>query len=116
MIALQRSFVNFSNQTEAKLALLRDVLRRVQAGEDVDVEAELGTGDATREKEWEEGSCFEAQAPSQFDGHSTNHVLRSVMRELEEEDRQIQSWNQRRRAREAAAREAAASNDPKAKM
>jgi len=84
MIALERSYTNFSNETNAKLSLLRDVLRRVQAGEDVDVEKEMGTGDEVKEKEWEE-----------------------VMRELAKEDAMIQSRNQRRRAREAAKREAA---------
>lgn len=83
MIALERSYTNFSNETNAKLSLLRDVLRRVQAGENVDVEKELGTGDEVKEKEWEE-----------------------VMRELAKEDEMIQSRNQRRRAREAAKREA----------
>lgn len=84
MIALERSYTNFSNETNAKLSLLRDVLRRVQAGEDVDVEKEMGTGDEVKEKEWEE-----------------------VMRELAKEDAMIQSRNQRRRAKEAAKREAA---------
>jgi hypothetical protein len=55
-IALQRSYTSFSNQTEARLSLLRDVLRRVQAGEDVDVETALGTGNEVKEKEWEEGT------------------------------------------------------------
>lgn len=57
-IALQRSYTSFSNQTEARLSLLRDVLRRVQAGEDIDVEAALGTGNEVKEKEWEEGTSF----------------------------------------------------------
>ena len=30
------------------------MIDRLQKGEDVDVEAELGTGDETREREWEE--------------------------------------------------------------
>lgn len=55
LIALQRDYVHFSNQTEAKLSLLREVVKKVQAGEDVDVEAMLGTGNKVKEKEWEEG-------------------------------------------------------------
>lgn len=54
-ISLQRHFDQFSNHTEAKLSLLREVVYRVKNGEDVDVEGLLGTGDAKREKEWEEG-------------------------------------------------------------
>lgn len=75
MIALQRSFINFSNQTEARLALLRDVLRRVQAGEDVDVEAELGTGNAAREQEWEEGASSNFDAKSQSWDPCTDRII-----------------------------------------
>lgn len=55
MISLQRSFDLFSNQTEAKLSTLREVVNRIRAGEEVDVEGMLGTGDATKEREWEDG-------------------------------------------------------------
>lgn len=58
IIALHRSYDNFSNQTEAKLALLREVVRRVQAGEEFDVKAALGTGNKAKEKEWEQGRNF----------------------------------------------------------
>lgn len=63
LITLHKGFERFTHETEQRLALLRDVVRRVKNGEDVDVEKELGTGDAQREKEWDE-----------------------VMRELESED------------------------------
>ena len=78
-IALKISYDKFSQETDAKLALLREVLRRYQAGEDVDVEAMLGTGNEPKEKEWEK-----------------------AMREIEEEELQIISRNQKRRARQAA--------------
>ena len=35
--------------------MLQEVLRKVQAGEDVDVEKMLGTGDPLAEQEWEDG-------------------------------------------------------------
>ena len=54
LITLKRSFDQFTYDTEQKLALLRNVVRRVKAGEDVDVEKELGTGDPESEKEWED--------------------------------------------------------------
>jgi hypothetical protein len=34
--------------------LLHEVIKRVQAGEDVDIRKELGTGDPVKEKEWED--------------------------------------------------------------
>jgi hypothetical protein len=53
ILALRREMLNFSRKTEAKLTVLRDVLKRVKNGEDVDVEKLLGTGDAEQEAEWE---------------------------------------------------------------
>ena len=44
-----------SRKAEAKMNLLHEVIKRVQAGEDVDVRRELGTGDPAEEKEWEDG-------------------------------------------------------------
>lgn len=54
MIALKNSRRNYSRKAEAKIALLREVIERMQKGEDVDVKAMLGTGDPRHEKEWEE--------------------------------------------------------------
>lgn len=79
LITLRKGFEQFTHDTEQKLALLRDVVRRVKAGEDVDVERELGTGDSGREKEWEE-----------------------VMRELESEDELFKERSRERRKRERA--------------
>jgi uncharacterized NAD-dependent epimerase/dehydratase family protein len=42
-------------RAEAKIGVLREVIERVQRGEDVSVEAALGTGDAADEREWAEG-------------------------------------------------------------
>lgn len=55
MIALRNSFAAFSRRADAKISLLKEVIERIQQGEEVDVEGLLGTGDAKREKEWEEG-------------------------------------------------------------
>ena len=54
-IALKNSMKAESRKAEAKLGLLRDILERVQRGEDVDVERELGTGDPKAEEEWWDG-------------------------------------------------------------
>ncbi len=55
MIALRNDFAAFSRRADAKIGLLREIVERVQKGEEVDVEGLLGTGDPEREKEWEEG-------------------------------------------------------------
>ena len=55
MIALRNNFAAFSRRADAKIGLLREIIERVQRGEEVDVEGLLGTGDKQREREWEEG-------------------------------------------------------------
>lgn len=53
IISLRREIVNFTRETEARLALLREVIGSVKRGEDVDVKRLLGTGDPQAEAEWE---------------------------------------------------------------
>lgn len=55
MIALRNQTTNFNRNTDAKISLLKEVIGRVQRGEDVDVEGLLGTGDEAKEREWEDG-------------------------------------------------------------
>ena len=55
LIALRTEMTTLSRKADARIALLREVIGRVKNGEEVDVEALLGTGDPAREKEWEEG-------------------------------------------------------------
>jgi hypothetical protein len=45
-------------KAEAKIGLLKEVIERVQRGENVDVEGVLGTGDPESEKEWAEGTSL----------------------------------------------------------
>ncbi|KAI1144048.1 hypothetical protein F5Y05DRAFT_15267 [Hypoxylon sp. FL0543] len=54
MIALKRDFETFMRRAEVHIGLLREVVEKLQKGEEVDVEKTLGTGDAETEKEWEE--------------------------------------------------------------
>ncbi|KAI9050168.1 hypothetical protein LZ554_006309 [Drepanopeziza brunnea f. sp. 'monogermtubi'] len=54
MIALRNEFAAFSRRADARIGLLKEIIERIQKGEDVDVEGLLGTGDAVREREWEE--------------------------------------------------------------
>jgi len=51
-INLKNEMATAESKAAAKLALLRQVIERVQKGEDVNVEKELGTGDPVAEQEW----------------------------------------------------------------
>ena len=55
MIALRHEFMTFSRKADAKIGLLKEVIERLQRGEDVDVGGLLGTGNEAKEREWEEG-------------------------------------------------------------
>ena len=55
MIALRHEHATFSRKADAKIGLLKEVIERLQRGEDVDVEGLLGTGNQEKEREWEEG-------------------------------------------------------------
>lgn len=59
MIALRNQTERYMRQSSLRIAQLREVVQRIQNGEDVDVEKILGTGDPQKETEWEEGeySC-----------------------------------------------------------
>ncbi|ETR99198.1 hypothetical protein M419DRAFT_50564, partial [Trichoderma reesei RUT C-30] len=54
MIALRNQTERYMRQSSLRLAQLREVVQRIQNGEDVDVEKALGTGDPQKETEWEE--------------------------------------------------------------
>jgi hypothetical protein len=57
MIALRHQTDRYMRQSSLRIAQLREVVQRIQNGEDVDVERILGTGDPQKETEWEEGEC-----------------------------------------------------------
>jgi hypothetical protein len=54
-IKLRHNTNTRTRHAERKIALLKEVIKRVQQGEDVDVEGLLGTGNKGIEKDWEEG-------------------------------------------------------------
>lgn len=56
-LVLRRDIADFTRKADAKIALLREVLEKVQRGEEVDVERILGTGREESEKDWDEGRC-----------------------------------------------------------
>ena len=53
MIALRSQHAAFIRKADVRIGLLKEVIERVQKGEDVDVEEILGTGVEREEKEWE---------------------------------------------------------------
>ena len=55
MISLKKDFATFMRQSDVRIGLLREVVEKLQRGEEVDVEKVLGTGDPERELAWEEG-------------------------------------------------------------
>ncbi|KAL8892332.1 MAG: hypothetical protein Q9215_000731 [Flavoplaca cf. flavocitrina] len=55
LLALRNEFTTYSRRADAKIGLLKEVIERVQKGEDVDVKGLLGTGNPENEKEWEQG-------------------------------------------------------------
>ena len=76
IIGVQNEYNTFMRKAELKIAKLREVIQKLQKGEPVDVEKELGTGDEVQELEWEE-----------------------ALREIESEDR---TWQTNKRKREEA--------------
>ncbi len=85
-MGLKTDFTTFVRQADLKIAQLREVVEKIQRGEDVDVEKVLGTGDEAQEREWEE-----------------------ALRELQEQDRIWQ--NNARKSREERERLAAEERD-----
>ncbi|KAF2440802.1 hypothetical protein P171DRAFT_109037 [Karstenula rhodostoma CBS 690.94] len=87
-----------TRRAEAKMGILREVVERVQRGEDVDVEGILGTGVEGREKEW--AGC------KYHGGHSLDSNgdadICAVLKELEDEELLFQSTLEKRKIKEAA--------------
>lgn len=54
MISLRKNFEAFMRRSDVRIGLLREVIEKIQNGENVDVEKVLGAGDPEREAEWEE--------------------------------------------------------------
>ncbi|CAL3964725.1 unnamed protein product [Diplocarpon coronariae] len=86
MIALRNEFSAFSRRADARIGLLKEIIEKIQKGEEVDVEGLLGAGDAAREKEWEE-----------------------VLQEIERED---QTWEQSRKSKPKHRRSPEETNSP----
>ncbi|KIV85024.1 hypothetical protein PV11_00762 [Exophiala sideris] len=74
IMGIQTEYTTFMRRADLKIEALRQVVEKLQRGEEVDVEKVLGTGDEIQEQEWEE-----------------------ALRELQEEDRVWQANARKRR-------------------
>ena len=63
MLTLKNEYSSFSRKADAKIKFLKDVLDRVQRGENVDVEKALGTRDEEQEQEWRDGKWLDQLFP-----------------------------------------------------
>lgn len=62
MIALRNSTDRYMRQATVRIAQLKEIVERIQNGEDVDVENLLGTGEPQRETDWEEGMSSQTRS------------------------------------------------------
>lgn len=75
MISLKKDFAAFTRQTDVRIGLLREVVEKLQRGEEVDVEKVLGTGDPEREIEWQDGMCYASPFPNDGTGNTHKRPL-----------------------------------------
>ncbi|KAF3395713.1 hypothetical protein F1880_007312 [Penicillium rolfsii] len=90
LLTLKNGYAAYRRSADAKIELLKEVIERVQKGENVDVEKLLGTGDEAKELEWEEGT-FETEIESGFEvGWNLRYTDLIfgliVLRQIEQED------------------------------
>lgn len=102
LITLRNEVASFTRKADAKIALLKEVIERVQRGERVDVEGLLGTGDKDKEREWEEGETpfFEFLLYVSFACRRADLKIAAVLKELEQEDA---LWQTKKRAKQMGA-------------
>ncbi|KAF9877311.1 hypothetical protein CkaCkLH20_05011 [Colletotrichum karsti] len=90
MLSTKQTFEAFSRQADVRIGVLKEVVEKLQRGENVDVEKALGTGDPQKELEWEE-----------------------MLKEIEREDVSRQKKQEKARLAETAAKTKA---EPEAKQ
>ncbi|KAL1884799.1 hypothetical protein Plec18167_002391 [Paecilomyces lecythidis] len=92
LLLLKKDYEAYTRSADAKIRLLREVIERIKNGENVDVEKLLGTGEAHKEREWDE-----------------------VLREIEAED---SLWHQKKseKERQEPAQTQAAIQEPSAQQ
>lgn len=81
MIALRKDFATFTRQSDVRIGLLREVVEKLQRGEEVDVEKVLGTGDPEKEIEWQEGMLHDFSLPDPAVATEGLHIKTSAQRD-----------------------------------
>jgi len=71
-IIVQTEYQAFMERADAKISVLREVVEKLQKGEDVDVEKTLGTGDAAKEQDWKDRTS--AQSSPDIPAHHGANV------------------------------------------
>ena len=107
MLTLRNEFSSFNRKADQKIALLKEVLEKVQRGEDVDVERVLGTGDEVQEQEWKDGQSPNNSVRYVF---SANQSI-TVIKNIEEEDHLWAAKDRRREKRRLKKEQAAPAKD-----
>jgi hypothetical protein len=82
MISLRKNYNTYMRRSETRIGVLREVVEKLQRGEEVDVEKALGTGDPEREEEWDDG-LLNSHAPVRVN-QSVNR--NPVLKEIERDD------------------------------
>jgi len=83
MITLRKDFATFMRQSGVRIEQLREVVEKLQRGEEVDVEKALGTGDPDKELDWEQG--LRSLGMGQTQGTNVLTWV-AVLREIEREE------------------------------
>jgi hypothetical protein len=105
IIGVQSEFKTFTRRAEIRLEKLREVLRALQAGEEVDVEKELGTGVESEEVEWEEAMREIEEEEDRWVKAKRKMVESEERRKREVEDREKEEERVRLDASPVARRE-----------
>ncbi len=107
MLTLRHEHASFNRKADQKIALLKEVLEKVQRGEDVDVEKVLGSGDEEQEQEWSDGT-LPANTFKVSDNSSRNSI---VIQNIEEEDHLWAAKDRRREKRRLKKEQKAAAQE-----
>lgn len=111
MITMRNAFERHMRQTEVRIGLLKDVVEKIQKGENVDVEKMLGTGEAKKEADWEEGR---SQDPRHGVSMAVTDIV-AVLRAIEKDDAARKARKVERAKQAAEAQQAKAERETAAK-
>jgi len=84
MIALRHEHREYMRKAESKIDLLREVIGKIERGEEVDVGKMLGAGVESEEKSWEDGKYIFLPSIEVYANEFFAPTI--VLKEIEEED------------------------------